>query len=114
MAITGPLGVGKTVFAQGVAEALGVDYAVTSPTFTLVNEYSGKLPLYHLDLYRLDSPDEFAWLGFGEMLDGAGVSVIEWAERAGAELPERTFKVAMEFIGSERRSIAISGSGNRF
>jgi len=113
VAITGPLGVGKTVFAQGLADALGIDDAVTSPTFTIMNEYSGRLPLYHLDLYRLNSPDEFVWLGFEERLNGTGVSVIEWGERAGKELPKRALRVTMEFIEGEQRSITITRVGTR-
>jgi len=114
VAITGPLGVGKTVFVQGLADALGVNDAVTSPTFTIINEYSGRLPLHHLDLYRLKSSDEFVWLDFEEKLNGTGVSVIEWGERAGKELPERAFRVAMEFIDGEQRSITIIRAGSRF
>lgn len=110
VAITGPLGVGKTVFAQGIADSLDIEDIITSPTFTIMNEYSGRLQLYHLDLYRLDSSDEFVWLGFEEMLNGEGVSVIEWGERAGEELPARTLGVAMEFIDSEQRGITISGA----
>jgi len=113
VAITGPLGVGKTVFAQGIADSLDIDDNVSSPTFTIINEYSGKLPLYHLDLYRLGSPDEFVWLGLEEVLNGVGVSIIEWGERAEKELPERTLRVAMEFTGGDRRSVTISGIGGR-
>lgn len=113
VAITGPLGVGKTVFAQGVADSLGIEDIITSPTFTIMNEYPGRVPFYHLDLYRLGSPDEFVWLGLEEMLNGKGVSVIEWGERAKEELPARTLGVLMEFIDSEQRSIAITGVGIR-
>lgn len=111
VAITGPLGVGKTVFAQGIADSFDIDDNVTSPTFTIMNEYSGKLPFYHLDFYRLNSPSEFIWLDFKEMLDGAGVSIIEWGERAGDELPKRTLRVIMEFIDNDRRSITITRIG---
>lgn len=77
----GDLGAGKTAFTQGIAVGLGVARAVNSPTFTILKEYEGRLPLYHFDLYRIESPDEVYALGFEEYLDGAGVSVIEWAER---------------------------------
>jgi len=113
VAITGPLGVGKTVFAQGIGDSFGIDYDITSPTFTIMNEHSGSLDLYHLDLYRLNSSDEFAWLGLEEVLNGMGVSVIEWGERAGKELPERTFRVKIEFIDKDQRSITVSRDGNK-
>ena len=101
--LTGPLGSGKTVFVQGIAEALGIEEPVTSPTYTLIAEYSGRLPLYHMDLYRLDTPEEFSWLGADEMLYGEGVKITQdmipdvakqpevmaAAERAGKLLGER-------------------------
>jgi len=99
------------VFAQGIADSFDIDDNVTSPTFTIMNEYSGKLPFYHLDFYRLNSPSEFIWLDFKEMLDGEGVSIIEWGERAGDELPKRTLRVIMEFIDNDRRSITITRIG---
>ena len=108
VAITGPLGVGKTVLAQGIADSLVIEDTVTSPTFTIMNEYSGKLPLYHLDLYRLSSSSEFISLGLEEILDGGGISIIEWGERAGEELPERTLRVVMEFTDNDQRSITIT------
>jgi len=108
VALSGPLGAGKTVFAQGIAESLGIQEPVTSPTYTLISEYEGRMPLYHMDLYRLGSPEEFTWLGVEEMLDGTGVSLIEWSERAGEELPERTITVRIELEENNSRSITIS------
>jgi len=108
VALTGPLGAGKTVFAQGVAESLGIREPVTSPTYTLISEYEGRMPLYHMDLYRLGSPEEFTWLGVQEMLDGTGISLIEWSERAGEELPERTITVSIELEKNNSRSITIA------
>jgi tRNA threonylcarbamoyladenosine biosynthesis protein TsaE len=107
VALRGPLGAGKTVFAQGVAIALGIDEPVTSPTYTLISEYEGNMPLYHMDLYRLASPDEFTWLGVEEMLNGSGISLIEWSERAGGELPERSIHVSIELAGNGARIITI-------
>jgi len=111
LALTGPLGVGKTIFAQGVAESLGIKETVTSPTYTLISEYSGRMPLYHMDLYRLGSPDEFVWLGVEEMLNGDGISLIEWSERAGEELPERTITVRIDLIDGDSRIITIEKPG---
>ncbi|PIE04726.1 MAG: tRNA (adenosine(37)-N6)-threonylcarbamoyltransferase complex ATPase subunit type 1 TsaE [Spirochaetales bacterium] len=107
VALSGVLGAGKTVFVQGMAEALEIKEPVTSPTFTLIGEYQGKLPLYHMDLYRLGSPGEFVWLGVEEMLNGKGITVIEWAERAGEELPERSISVEIALTKEGHRSISI-------
>ncbi|MCK5250193.1 MAG: tRNA (adenosine(37)-N6)-threonylcarbamoyltransferase complex ATPase subunit type 1 TsaE [Spirochaetaceae bacterium] len=111
VALTGPLGAGKTVFAQGVAESLGIGEPVTSPTFTLISEYEGNMPFYHMDLYRLGTPDEFVWLGVEEMLNGSGVSLVEWSEKAGEELPERAIHVRIEFSNDGGRIIVISRPG---
>ena len=110
VALTGPLGSGKTVFAQGVAESLDIKEPVTSPTYTLISEYEGRMPLYHMDLYRLGSPEEFTWLGVEEILDGNGISLIEWSERAGEELPDRTITVSIKFSEGGGRIITIMDS----
>ena len=107
VALSGPLGAGKTVFVQGVARALDIRETVTSPTFTLISEYEGAMPLYHMDLYRLGTPEEFAWLGVEEMLNGEGVSLVEWSERAGDELPERTIRVDIGINGDGSRTITV-------
>ena len=111
VALSGPLGAGKTVFAQGVAEALGIEEAVTSPTFTLIAEYAGIMPFYHMDLYRLGAPEEFAWLGVEEMIDGEGVTLLEWSERAGEELPDRTIRVSIDILGDGVRRISMAERG---
>lgn len=111
IALSGPMGAGKTVFAQGVASALGIEEPVTSPTFTLICEYEGRMPLYHMDLYRLATPDEFAWLGVEEMLNGKGVSMVEWSERAGEELPDRSIEVKIELSENGNRIITITAPG---
>src|SRR5438128_5296 len=79
--LSGELGAGKTTFTQGLGRGLGISVPINSPTFVLIREYSGRLPLYHVDLYRLDSAREIATLGLGDYLDGHGVCVVEWAER---------------------------------
>ena len=76
----GDLGVGKTAFVQGLAKGLGIDEPITSPTFTIVNEYSGRLPLYHFDVYRIADSDEMYEIGYEEYVYGDGVSVIEWPQ----------------------------------
>ncbi len=96
VALHGPLGSGKTCLVQGLGRALGVAGPVSSPTFTLVNEYRGPLPLYHFDLYRLERPAEILALEWDEYLDGDGVTVVEWAERAAGLLPPRTVHVHLE------------------
>lgn len=80
LVLAGDLGAGKTAFTQGFGAALGVDEPITSPTFTLVSQYTGRLELYHLDVYRLDHLDDVAELGLSEMLDEGGVTVIEWGD----------------------------------
>lgn len=91
----GDLGAGKTAFVQGMAKALNIDEPVTSPTFTIVNEYNGTLPLYHFDVYRIGSSDEMFEIGFDEYINGDGISVIEWAELIEDILPPDTISVTI-------------------
>ncbi len=87
--LNGDLGVGKTVFAQGFAEGLGITGAVNSPTFTILQVYEeGRLPLYHFDVYRIEDPEEMYEVGFDDYLYGQGVCLIEWAEMVAEMLPE--------------------------
>jgi tRNA threonylcarbamoyladenosine biosynthesis protein TsaE len=111
----GDLGAGKTNFAYGIARGLDVqEQYITSPTFTFVNEYQGRVPLYHLDLYRLKGPDELEGIGFDEYLESDGVTVIEWAERAEDELPEESLSVYFSFVGETSREIGFRGEGERY
>ena len=108
VALVGPLGAGKTCFVQGLADALGVEQAVTSPTYTLANEYRGRMPVYHLDLYRIDAPDQALDLGIDEYFEGRGVTLIEWAERAEDVFPARTVRVTLRpGAGDSERHITI-------
>lgn len=91
----GDLGAGKTAFVQGMTKALNIDEPVTSPTFTIVNEYNGTLPLYHFDVYRIGSSDEMFEIGFDEYVNGDGISVIEWAELIEDILPPDTISVTI-------------------
>ena len=86
--LCGDLGVGKTVFTKGFAKGLGIDQHITSPTFTIVNEYAGSLPLYHFDVYRIADPDEMYDIGFDEYIFGEGVCLIEWANLIEELIPE--------------------------
>jgi tRNA threonylcarbamoyladenosine biosynthesis protein TsaE len=111
--LAGPLGAGKTVFVKGLAAALDVDpEEVTSPSFTLVNPYAGRLPLFHLDLYRLDEGAAAAHaVDLEELLsDERAVVVIEWAERLGHyPLPANVWRIAIAGDGDEPRKISVSG-----
>lgn len=94
----GDLGVGKTAFVQGLAKGLGIDEPITSPTFTIVNEYSGRLPLYHFDVYRIADSDEMYEIGYEEYVYGDGVSVIEWPQLIDDILPEKDMTLLYQRI----------------
>jgi tRNA threonylcarbamoyladenosine biosynthesis protein TsaE len=108
VALTGPLGAGKTVFVQGLVRALGVTSGATSPTFVLVNEYRGRLPVHHVDAYRTASLAELLDLGLEEMMDGEGVTLVEWAEKLEPLLPPRAVRVHIDGVGDEPREITIA------
>ncbi len=96
LALQGPLAAGKTTITKGIAQALGVEDTITSPTFCLISEYQGRLPLYHFDVYRLQGSDDFANLGAEDMLYGDGVCLIEWSEKIMDELPKKTIILRLE------------------
>lgn len=96
IAMYGDLGAGKTAFVQGLAKALGITRHVTSPTFNIVNEYEGRLPLYHFDVYRIADPDEMYEIGFEEYLYSDGVCVVEWAELIEELFPEEYLRLVIE------------------
>src|SRR5688500_14477077 len=95
VALTGDLGAGKTCFVQGLVRGLGATTWATSPTFVLVNEYRARLPIHHVDAYRVASPDDMVDIGLLELMDGEGVTLIEWPERVQSLLPERTIDVSV-------------------
>ena len=103
----GTLAAGKTTITKGIAEALGVKDTITSPTFCLISEYSGKMPLYHMDVYRLEGPEDFVNLGTDDMIYGEGVSIIEWSEKIMSELPKNTIKLAITPQEDGSREIVI-------
>lgn len=112
LALHGELGAGKTCFVQGLAQALGVKRAVSSPTFTLVNEYPGPLPLYHIDLYRIGGVNEAFGLGIEEYLESEGITAIEWAERVAELLPASTIHIRMVAgADPDERTITIERGG---
>lgn len=92
----GDLGAGKTAFVQGLAKGLGIKGHITSPTFTIVNEYYGRLTLYHFDVYRVADPDEMYEIGYEEYVYGDGVSVIEWPQLIDEILPDKRYSVTIE------------------
>lgn len=108
VALTGELGAGKTCFVQGLVRGLGVTTAATSPTFVLVNEYRGRLPVHHVDVYRTQTLTELLDLGFEELITGGGVTLVEWADRCEPLLPLRTIRVHIEGVGDEPRRITIT------
>jgi tRNA threonylcarbamoyladenosine biosynthesis protein TsaE len=111
----GDLGAGKTSFSYGIALGLDVkDQYITSPTFTFVNEYKGRIPFYHIDLYRLKDPEELEGIGFEEYIDSDGVTVIEWAERAGDELPDDRLSVYFSYVDEHSREIGFLAEGERY
>ncbi|MDR7433949.1 MAG: tRNA (adenosine(37)-N6)-threonylcarbamoyltransferase complex ATPase subunit type 1 TsaE [Armatimonadota bacterium] len=115
VALVGELGVGKTCFIQGVARGLGVKGYVPSPTFTLIREHHGRVPVYHVDLYRLEKPQELEDLGLEEILEGEGVVLIEWAEKVRFLLPPEHLQVELRFgQGDEEREILIVPHGERY
>ena len=95
IAMYGDLGAGKTAFVQGLAKALGVKEYITSPTFTIVNEYYGRLPLYHFDVYRITDPDEMYEIGYDDYVYGDGVCVVEWAELIEELFPKKYHKITI-------------------
>ena len=111
--LSGELGAGKTVFVQGLARGLGFDGSVSSKSFVLLGEYSGRVTLYHADLYRLEAPDEVEELALDEV-SADGVLVVEWPERAGnGMLPEESLRIDFEVTGEETRAMRVGGRGER-
>ena len=115
--LTGDLGVGKTVFTQGVAAGLGITEPVNSPTFTIIQEYEdGRLPFYHIDVYRIGDVEEMEEIGFDVYFFGQGICLIEWAELIEEILPEKRIEVTIEKDlekGFEYRKITIEERGEK-
>ncbi len=111
LAFYGDLGAGKTAFIRGVARGLGIEARVSSPTFTIVNEYPGKVSLFHFDMYRLASSDELFEIGWEDYLERGGVCCVEWTENVEDAIPYDAVTVRIEKNGENTRKIFITGGG---
>lgn len=115
LCLNGDLGAGKTTLTKSIGIGLGVEEYITSPTFSLINEYRGNLPVYHFDVYRLENVDELDDLGFDEYFFGEGVCIIEWADKIEKMLPKEIIVVDIEKGETgDKRIVSISGKGNRY
>ncbi len=112
--LVGSLGAGKTCLTQGIARGLGIDEYTTSPSFVLVREHRGKLPLYHMDLYRLDRIEEVTQLGLDDYLYGNGVCVVEWADKGLSVLPEEHLLIEMQIVSPMKRNLSFMPKGTRY
>ena len=111
--LNGDLGSGKTVFAKGFANALGIDEVITSPTYNIVKEYySGEMPLFHMDVYRLDETE--VMIDFSEYFVKKGVSIIEWSDMIKDELPDERLEINFKIIGEDTRLVIIKPIGKRY
>ena len=110
--LNGELGSGKTMFVKGIANALGITEVITSPTFNIIKEYDGELPLYHLDVYRLDSVNDD--IGIEEYFTKGGIVVIEWAENIKSILPEERLDIKIKVLGENKRSLVITPHGQKY
>ncbi len=107
VALSGPLGSGKTVLIKGICSGLGVTEFVTSPSFVIINEYPGKVKVYHFDLYRLENTEEFIKLGYEEYFYGNGITLIEWAEKIKTFLPEERMEINLQILSENERRILV-------
>jgi len=112
--LVGQLGAGKTCLTQGVARGMGIKEYAASPSFVLVRELYGRLPLYHMDLYRLDHLEEIADLGLDDYFYGDGVSVVEWAEKGLDLLPQEHLLIEINYLSDTGRRLEIKASGPRY
>jgi tRNA threonylcarbamoyladenosine biosynthesis protein TsaE len=111
VALTGELGAGKTIVVQGIARGIGFEGCVSSPSFVVINEYEGRLPIYHVDLYRISDPTSLIDLGYREVFWSDGVTLVEWADRALELLPEARLDLAIEFAGPAARVLRAVARG---
>ena len=110
----GDLGAGKTTMTKSLARGLGIDEHITSPTFTIVNEYEGRLKLFHFDVYRIGDIEEMYDLGFEEYIYSGGVCIIEWSNLIEEILPKDRINIEILYLEEGKREITISGSGEKF
>jgi len=115
IALAGELGTGKTTLVRGMAQGMGIKGSeVASPSFTLVNVYEAPLPLYHIDLYRLDDEGDLLGIDYEEYIRGDGAVVIEWADRIPRAVPPECLWIRLRYLDAERREIAFQAQGDRF
>jgi tRNA threonylcarbamoyladenosine biosynthesis protein TsaE len=112
--LVGKLGAGKTCLTQGIARGLGIKEYAASPSFVVVRELYGRLPLYHMDFYRLDNLEEIAELGLDDYFYGQGVSVVEWAEKGISLLPPEHLLIEMSYVSDTRRRLKLKARGKRY
>ena len=112
--MVGELGAGKTCLTQGIARGLDINEYTASPSFVLVRELYGRLPLYHMDLYRLDNAAEIADLGLDDYFYGNGVCVVEWADKAPDLLPPEHLRIEIEYLGENERRLRLTPCGRRY
>ncbi len=115
IALCGELGAGKTTLVKAIGATLGVPpELVCSPSYTLVNEYDGSVPIYHFDLYRLEGADDVSELGFEEYFEGDGISIVEWADVAPGALPDARLEIRIVITGDDSRAFEIKGVGKEY
>ncbi len=112
--LEGKLGAGKTCLTQGIALGLGIDDDILSPTFVIMREFKGRLPLYHMDLYRLDNIEESMDLGLDDYLYGKGLCVLEWAEKVLSILPRKYLMIRINYVSDTGRSFTLEPKGERY
>ena len=112
--LVGKLGAGKTCLAQGIARGLGIEEYIPSPSYVLIREFYGRLPLYHIDLYRLDLPQEIADLGLDDYLYGRGICVIEWAEKGSSLMPPEHMLIRIDYLDDTERSFQLEAYGRHY
>lgn len=111
LCLDGDLGVGKTALTQFIAKNFGVEEYITSPTFTIIKEYEGRLPFYHMDVYRIDSEDDMYDLGYDEYIYSEGVTIIEWSHKIKGILPDERIDIVIKRLSDSSRLMTIVGKG---
>ncbi len=109
--LIGNLGAGKTLLVQGIAQGLGLNEEITSPTFTVMNVYEGTIPVYHFDLYRLESPEQLVDIGFDEYTNAGGIAIIEWPDKFPGFMPDSYLRIELIKTGDNDRLIKVSPQG---
>lgn len=111
LCLIGDLGAGKTLLVQGIAQGLGLNEEITSPTFTVMNVYEGIIPVYHFDLYRLESPEQLVDIGFDEYTNAGGIAIIEWPDKFPGFMPDSYLRIELIKTGDNDRLIKVSPQG---